>query len=250
MDLIGKVSIITGGARGIGHACVRRFAGDGAPVIVTDVIDHEGQQLVSEIREQGGAALFLHHDVSEEGSWETVVAKTIAEFGAVHVLVNNAGIGTFDDVEQETVEGWNRLISINQTGVWLGMKHIGPAMLDAGGGSIVNISSIFGAVGGFGGSIAYHASKGAVRLMTKSAALHWAKQGIRVNSVHPGFVDTPMIEEAKDNDQIMGAIVGMTPMGRLARPEEVASVVSFLASDDASYVTGAEFYVDGGWTAQ
>jgi NAD(P)-dependent dehydrogenase (short-subunit alcohol dehydrogenase family) len=250
MELDGKISIITGAARGIGQACVRRFARKGAPLVVADVIDDEGQQLASEIREQGGAALFLHHDVSDEASWETVVAKAIAEFGAVHVLVNNAGIGTFDDVEQETVEGWNRLISINQTGVWLGMKHVGPAILEAGGGSIVNISSIFGAVGGFGGSIAYHASKGAVRLMTKSAALHWAKQGIRVNSVHPGFVDTPMIEQAKDNDQIMGAIFAMTPMGRLARPEEVASVVSFLASEDASYVTGAEFYVDGGWTAQ
>ena len=127
MDLTGKVCIITGGARGIGHACVRRFADDGAPVVVTDVIDDEGQQLASAIRDQGRAALFLHHDVSDEASWETVVAKTSAEFGAVHVLVNNAGIGTFDDVEQETVEGWNRLISINQTGVWLGMKHVGPS---------------------------------------------------------------------------------------------------------------------------
>src|SRR5918995_647800 len=220
MDLTGRVSIITGGARGIGHACVRRFAGAGAPVVVTDVIDDEGQHLASEIREQGRAALFLHHDVSDEASWETVVAKTIAEFGAVHVLVNNAGIGTFDDVEQETVEGWNRLISINQTGVWLGMKHAGAAILEAGGGSIVNISSIFGAVGGFGGSIAYHASKGAVRLMTKSAALHWAKQGIRVNSVHPGFVDTPMIEQAKDDEAIMGAIFAMTPWDAWRGPKK------------------------------
>ncbi len=250
MDFSGKVGIITGAARGIGQACARRLAANGASVVVADVVDDEGQDLVSVIRDDGGTAMFQHHDVSDEASWEAVINKTIAEFGALHVLVNNAGIGTFEDVEQETVEGWDRLISINQRGVWLGMKHAGPAMLKVGGGSIVNLSSIFGAVGGFGGSIAYHASKGAVRLMTKSAALHWAKQGIRVNSVHPGFVDTPMIEEAKQDPQIMEAILAMTPMGRLAKPDEVASVVAFVASDDASYITGAEFYVDGGWTAQ
>jgi NAD(P)-dependent dehydrogenase (short-subunit alcohol dehydrogenase family) len=248
-DLAGKVAIVTGGSRGIGRACAERLAADGASVVLTDVIDDEGQELATVIRGDGGIAEFEHHDVSDEAAWDRVVATALA-FGGVDALVNNAGIGTLFDVEQETLDGWNRLISINQTGVWLGMKHVGPAMLRTGGGSIVNMSSIFGAVGGFGASIAYHASKGAVRLMTKNAALHWATRGIRVNSVHPAFVDTPMLDEAKQDEQMMNAIVAMTPIGRLARPEEVAAVVSFLASDDASYVTGSEVFVDGGWTAQ
>jgi NAD(P)-dependent dehydrogenase (short-subunit alcohol dehydrogenase family) len=164
-------------------------------------------------------------------------------------LVNNAGIGTLSDCEEETVEGWDRLTAINQRGVWLGMRAAVPEFRKVGGGSIINLSSIFGAVGGFGGSIAYHASKGAVRLMTKNAAIRYAKEAIRVNSVHPGFIDTPMVAQVKGTE-IEQLIVNNTPMGRMGRSEEVAQVIAFLASDAASYMTGSEVYVDGGWTAQ
>ena len=157
--------------------------------------------------------------------------------------------GSLADVEQETREGYERTIAVDQTGVWLGMKAVMPALRASGGGSIVNVSSIFGAVGGFGGSIAYHAAKGAVRLMTKNAAVRYAKENIRVNSIHPGFIDTPMVEVAKGTEMEHGILAG-TPMGRWGRPEEIASVVAFLASDAASYMTGSEVYVDGGWTAQ
>jgi NAD(P)-dependent dehydrogenase (short-subunit alcohol dehydrogenase family) len=244
-----RVAIITGGAKGIGAASARRLASDGMTVVVTD-IDDEGREVAAKIGADGGGhAAFHHQDVTEEARWEELVDQVREEFGGLHVLVNNAGIGTFDDVEQETVEGWDRITDINQKGVWLGMKHAGPAIRDSGGGSIVNMSSIFGAVGGFGGSIAYHASKGSVRLMTKNAALRWAKEGVRVNSVHPGFIDTPMIEQAKGTD-VEQEILSATPMGRLGRPEEIAHAVAFLASDQASYITGAELYVDGGWTAR
>jgi NAD(P)-dependent dehydrogenase (short-subunit alcohol dehydrogenase family) len=187
--------------------------------------------------------------VSREAAWKRVVGRTVREFGRLDILVNNAGIGTFPDVEQETLEGWNRLIGINETGVWLGMRAAVPRMRTGGGGSIINVSSIFGAVGGFGGSIAYHASKGAVRLMTKNAAIRYAKEGIRVNSVHPGFIDTPMVAVVKGTDTET-LINNTTPMGRMGRSEEVAEVIAFLASDRASYMTGSEVYVDGGWTAQ
>ncbi|MFB3738855.1 MAG: SDR family NAD(P)-dependent oxidoreductase [Candidatus Velamenicoccus archaeovorus] len=248
MDLSGKVAIVTGAARGIGRACARRLGEDGATVIATDVLDDEGRALVGELP-AGTQGVYVHHDVADEAAWVEVVGTARERFGGLHVLVNNAGIGTFADVEEETREGWERLIAINQTGVWLGMKHAGPVMRESGGGSIVNMSSIFGAVGGFGGSVAYHASKGAVRLMTKNAAIRWAGEGVRVNSVHPGFIDTPMLDDARDTP-FMDAVLANTPMGRLGRPEEVAAVVSFLASDEASYMTGSEVYVDGGWTGQ
>jgi len=249
LDLLNNVALITGGARGIGAATAEALASAGATVVVTDVLDEEGERLAARILAGGSEARYQHLDVSDEANWERVIERTVAEFGGLHVLVNNAGIGTMPDVETETREAWDRLIAINQTGVWLGMKHAIPAMRESGGGSVVNVSSIFGAVGGFGGSIAYHASKGAVRLMTKSAALRYAREGIRVNSIHPGFIDTPMVEQVKGTE-VEQLIIANTPMGRLGRAEEIGSVIVFLASDAASYMTGSEVYVDGGWTAR
>jgi NAD(P)-dependent dehydrogenase (short-subunit alcohol dehydrogenase family) len=248
-ELSGRVAIVTGAARGIGAAAAAELAAAGATVVLTDVIDDEGEALADSIRAKGQAATYRHLDVASEGGWAEVVQQTIAELGRLDILVNNAGIGTFPDVEQETLDGWSQLIAINQTGVWLGMRAAAPAMRSSGGGSIINVSSIFGAVGGFGASVAYHASKGAVRLMTKNAAIRYAQEGIRVNSVHPGFIDTPMIAQVKGTDAEQ-RILAATPMGRLGRSEEIGTVIAFLAGDGASYMTGSEVYVDGGWTAQ
>jgi NAD(P)-dependent dehydrogenase (short-subunit alcohol dehydrogenase family) len=247
--LEGRVAIVTGGARGIGNASARGLAAEGASVVVTDVIDDEGEALAAELREAEHAADYRHLDVADEAAWTATVADTVARLGRLDILVNNAGIGSEADAEHETVEVWDRVISINQKGVWLGMRAAIPEMRKQGGGSIINVSSIFGAVGGFGTSVAYHATKGAVRLMTKNAALRHATEGIRVNSVHPGFVDTPLIAGLKDTP-VEVAILDSTPMGRLGRADEVANVIVFLAGPGASYMTGSEVYVDGGWTAR
>jgi NAD(P)-dependent dehydrogenase (short-subunit alcohol dehydrogenase family) len=247
--LDGKVALVTGGARGIGAATCRELAALGAEVVVTDVLDDEGTALTDELRQSGHTAFYRHLDVADEDAWSETVADVIARSGRMDILVNNAGIGTFEDVEAETVAGYQKVIGINQVGVWLGMRAVIPQMRAQGSGSIINVSSIFGAVGGFGGSIAYHASKGAVRLMTKNAAIRYAKEGIRVNSVHPGFIDTPMVEVAKGTD-METAILANTPMGRWGRAEEIATVIAFLAGDGASFMTGSEVYADGGWTAQ
>jgi NAD(P)-dependent dehydrogenase (short-subunit alcohol dehydrogenase family) len=244
----GRAALVTGASGGIGAATVRALARDGAAVALTDVADEAGVELARELEAEGASALYLHLDVTSEDEWRAAIESTERELGGLHVLVNNAGIGTTPDVETETREAWDRLIAVNQTGVFLGMQAVAPALKRAGGGSIVNISSIFGTIGGFGRAHAYHAAKGAVRLMTKNAALRWAPEGIRVNSVHPGFIDTPLIAETKAVR--LGEVLANTPMGRLGRAEEVAEAVVFLASDASSYVTGSELYVDGGWTAR
>ena len=248
----GQVAIVTGGARGIGAATCVRLAREGASVLVTDVLDDEGEALAGEIRRAERRALYQHLDVTSEDNWRRAVDRA-ATLGRVMVLVNNAGISALSDLEHETREGWDRVVVTNQTSIWLGMKAAATE-LRKNGGAIVNVSSIYGASGGTGASFAYHAAKGAVRLMTKNAAVHWAKDGIRVNAILPGFIDTPMLSGSMAGDspeakRLRELVSSSTPMGRVGRAEEVAAAIAFLASADASFMTGAELYVDGGFSA-
>ncbi|MGI5192533.1 SDR family NAD(P)-dependent oxidoreductase [Streptomyces sp. CA-288835] len=245
--LSGKVALVTGATGGIGEAIARRLAAEGATVVVTDLDADKCEKLAGELPD---GALGLRLDVTDETAWETVVARVTDRLGSLSVLVNNAGIAAMGTVETETRETWDRVIGVTQTGVWLGMKHGGPAIERSGGGSIVNIASIFGTVGGFGAQFSYHAAKGAVRLMTKNAALHWGGRGVRVNSLHPGFIETPLSRELWQGTPRLTAMIEGTPLGRLGTTEEVAGAVAFLASDDAGFMTGSELYVDGGWTAR
>jgi len=239
----GRVALITGGASGIGKATASRIASEGGTVVIADVQDDLGNEVVAQIEKDGGKALFIHLDVTSEDEWSDAVAKTIDAFGGLNILVNNAGIGDTEPLEVTTLQTWDKVVAVTQTSVFLGMKAAGDALKKSGNGSVVNISSMYGIVGS-GVSPAYHAAKGAVRLLTKTTALGWAKEGVRVNSVHPGFIDTPILG---DTDRT-GLIAG-TPMGRLGQPEEMAAMIAFLASDDASFATGGEFVVDGGYTA-
>jgi NAD(P)-dependent dehydrogenase (short-subunit alcohol dehydrogenase family) len=248
--LTGRVALITGAASGIGKATAERLAAEGAAVMITDVNDEGGKETASELGSRGQRVAYLHLDVASEREWQRAVEGAVEQFGGLDVLVNNAGVrGEPEPIEETSLESWSRSVSIMQTGVFLGLKWAAPALLESGHASVVNISSVFGASGGFGTSPAYHAAKGAVRTMTKNTALHWADRGIRVNSVHPGFIDTALIGGVRGTPAEQ-AVLGMTPLGRLGQPAEVAAGVAYLASDDASYVTGLELYIDGGWVAR
>jgi NAD(P)-dependent dehydrogenase (short-subunit alcohol dehydrogenase family) len=251
--VLGKVALVTGAAMGIGAETARRLAREGAAVMLTDIADEAADAVVREIRAEGGTARYHHHDVSDEAGWETVVAATREAFGALHILVNNAGIagGPFP-LMTHSLEDWRRVLSVNLDGVFLGLRHAGPLIAASGGGSIINLSSILGKVG-LPEAAAYCASKGGVLLLTKSAALEWAPLNIRVNTVHPGFIDTPMVANSvmlgPDGNEKKAMLVAAHALGRFGIPREIADAILFLASDESSFMTGAELVVDGGYTA-
>ena len=250
MRLESKVAFISGGGRGMGAVEARLFAGEGACVAIGDVLEEEGLKVGEQIKGAGGRAIFLLLDVTRESQWNSAIAATVSEFGKLDILVNNAGVGAASMVEDTTVEEWDRVMNINAKGVFLGTKAALPEMRRAGGGSIINISSQLGLVGMDISSPQYQASKGAVRLFTKSTAIQYAKEGIRSNSVHPGPINTPMTERRRGDPDHQRIMLSRIPMGRYGESEEVAYGVLFLASDESSFMTGSELVIDGGWTAQ
>ena len=249
MRLQGKVAIITGGARGQGEAEARMFVREGAKVVFGDVLDDEGRQVEADIAAAGGEAVYVRLDVTDEDSWREAVGTAVSRFGKVDILVNNAGIASWNAGDDATVAEWDRLMEINAKGVFLGTRAVIPAMRAAGGGSIINISSISGMVGQTNIHPGYNASKGAVRILTKSTAVQHAAEGIRCNSIHPGPVKTPMTERSWSNPEWLQATERRTPLGRYAEPDEIAYGVLFLASDESSFMTGSEVVIDGGMTA-
>ena len=249
MRLEGKVAIVTGGASGMGASTAKVFAREGAKVVVADQLDDEGKKVAAEIVAANGAASFRHLDVTNEASWRDIVEATVKEFGKLDILVNNAGISGSAVDDLYDMEAWDKIMGVNARGAFLGMKYAIPEMRKAGGGSIVNISSISGVTGQRGIHGAYNASKGAVRTLTKVGAVQHGRQNIRVNSVHPGLMP-PMRTSGRTADPAVRAkMLEQVPLGRDGRVEEVAHAVLFLASDEASYITGAELYVDGGYLA-
>ena len=251
MRLEGKVAFISGGARGMGACEARLFAAEGARVAIGDVLEDEGRRLAAEIGEAGGECLFLPLDVTSQAQWESAIAATVGQFGRLDILVNNAGVGAANSLVEETEEAdWDRVMDINAKGVFLGTKAAIPEMRKASGGSIINISSQLGLVGVDNSSPQYQASKGAVRLFTKSTAIQYAAEGIRANSVHPGPIVTSMTEAGRADTARYDVTVARIPLGRYGQPEDVANGVLFLATDESSFMTGSELVIDGGWTAQ
>jgi 3alpha(or 20beta)-hydroxysteroid dehydrogenase len=245
-----RTTLITGAVGGIGSATAERIAEEGGAVIVADLDQEACRAFAASLpnpERHHGIAL----DVTSEPGWQEV-ATWLTETGLqLHCLVNNAGIGSVAPVVEESMEMWSKVLDIDLTGVWLGMKHLGPLVQGENpGGSIVNISSILGTVGGTGGHAAYHAAKGGVRTLTKNAAIYWIQKGVRVNSVHPGYVATPGLLKRHGHTEHYQAMLRNSPMGRLAEPHEIAAAIAFLASGDSTYVSGSELYVDGGYTAR
>lgn len=249
MRLSNKVAIITGAAGGMGKADALLFAKEGAKVAITDLQDDKLQEVVREISEHGGEAIGFKHNVTSEEDWIHVVNETVAKFGRIDILVNNAGVSNATPFLDLTVEGWEKTMSINVTSIFLGQKHVIPHMIKAGGGSIINISSIAGLTGG-SGSGPYTASKGAVRMLTKATAVDFAQYNIRANSVHPGFIETPMTIDMFNDENMRQWFQSQCPLPRLGKPEDIANGVLFLASDESSYITGIELPIDGGYYAK
>ena len=249
MRLDGKVALITGGASGMGASMARIFAGEGAKVAVADMLEAEGRKIAAEITQANGAAIFHKLDVTSEADWQAAIAAALAAYGRLDILVNDAGISGSAVDDLFDAAAWDKIMAVNSTGTFLGMKHAIPEMQKAGGGSIVNISSISGVTGQRGIHVAYNASKGAVRTLTKAAAVQHGRDNIRVNSVHPGLMP-PMRTSGRTADPVVRAkMLEGVPLRRAGAVEEVANAVLFLASDEASYITGVELYVDGGFLA-
>ncbi len=249
MRLEGKVAFISGGARGMGAVEARMFATEGAKVAIGDVLE-EGFNVAQEINQAGGDCFFVHLDVTSEAEWRAAIDQTVARYGKLDILVNNAGVSQWGLVHETSEEDWDYVMDINAKGVFLGSKVAIPAMIDSGGGSIINISSQLGIVGTEMSSAQYQASKGAVRLLTKTTALQYAEHGIRCNSVHPGPIHTPMTASRRGDASNYSQMLSRIPLGRYGEPEEIANGVLYLASDESGWVTGSELVMDGGWTAQ
>ena len=248
--LKGKVALISGAAKGMGAVEARMFAKEGASLVLGDVLEDEGAKLALEISAGGASCVFTPLDVRKTSQWESAVTKATSAYGRLDVLVNNAGVTSRMNLLDTTEEDWDRVLDINAKGSFLGIKAVIPAMRKSGGGSIVNISSQLGLVGGDFSSPQYQASKGAVRILTKSVAIQFASEGIRCNSVHPAPIETDMTADVRADKNRLADMVRRIPMGRYGKPEEVAYAVLYLASNESSFVTGSELVVDGGWTAQ